>query len=196
MPTIDWNTVATAGATAVIVTLAIEYVAKPRLEARKERILGALRARRELLTAITRLSLAARMYCEELPATAPQDLQRAWGHERGRQYDVLQTQARQLLDDVPRYAHAYPRQFDDVVLGYVTTVHAVMLSMRPRSRKAALVADLGVPVATALEVPPMWNVRAVARMLGAQQEARRALEKIQDGSVASAAPSPTRAAAT
>jgi hypothetical protein len=192
MPMINWDTVVTSGATAVVVTLAIEYFAKPRLEARKERILGLLRARRELLSVITRLTLAAKMYGEELPAAAPQDLQRAWRDERSRHYETLQDQSRQLLDDVSRYAHAYPRQLDDVLIGYVTTVHGIMLSMRPRHRKAAHIADLGIPIATALEVPPRWKIWSIARMISAQQQVRRILTKIQDDSVA---PTSTRAEA-
>jgi hypothetical protein len=188
MPAINWNIVATSAATAIIVTLAIEYFAKPRLEARKERILELLRARRELLSVITKLSLSAKMYGEDLPATAPQDLRRAWRDERDRHYQALQQQSRQLMDDVARYAHAYPRQLDDVLIGYATTVHGIMLSMRPRRRKAAHIADLGTPVATALEVPPRWKIWSFVRMTSAQQQVRQMLTKIGDESVPSLTP--------
>jgi hypothetical protein len=184
MPTINWDTVVTSGATAVFVTLAIEYLVKPRLEARKDRFLGVLRARRELLAVITKLTLEAKMYGEELPANAPPDLQRAWRDERTRHYEALQSESRQLLDNVARYAHAYPRQLDDVLIGYVTTVHGIMISMRPRHRKAAHVAALGIPLAMALEVPPGWRIWSLVRMGLAQQEVRRMLTKIQDDSVA------------
>lgn len=50
MPSINWDTVSTAGATALVVTLAVEYVAKPRLEARKEAILDALWRRDRVLS--------------------------------------------------------------------------------------------------------------------------------------------------
>jgi hypothetical protein len=67
VPSINWSTVWTAGATALFVTLAIEYVAKPRLEARKEQILDALRARGEVKALVTRMSFAAMRYVQDLP---------------------------------------------------------------------------------------------------------------------------------
>lgn len=188
MPAINWDTVVTSGLTAVIVTLTIEYAAKPRLEARKERILDQLRARRELLAAITKLTLSAQMYREELPSSAPQDLQRVWADERRRHFDDLQQQARQLLDDTPRYAQAYHHRFHDVLIGYATTVHAIVTSMRQKHRKATLIADLGIPVATALEVPPRWQIWNVVRMYSAQQQVRRALAKIGDDSTPTSTP--------
>ncbi|WP_020386952.1 hypothetical protein [Kribbella catacumbae] len=183
MPTINWDTVVTAGATAVFVTLAIEYLVKPRMEARKERYFGILRARQELLTVITKLTLAAKMYGEDLPATARTDLQRVWNAERDRQYEVLQSQSRALMDDVARFAQAYPGQFRETLIAYVTTVHGIMLSMRPRHRKATQIADLGIPITTALEVPPGWKIWALVRMALAHEKVHRMLTKIGDDSV-------------
>jgi hypothetical protein len=40
MPMINWDTVVTSAATALVVTLVIEYFAKPGLEARKSGFLG------------------------------------------------------------------------------------------------------------------------------------------------------------
>ncbi|MFG1820691.1 hypothetical protein ACGFIF_43525 [Kribbella sp. NPDC049174] len=77
---------------------------------------------------------------------------------------------------------------DDVLIGYATTVHGIMLSMRPRRRKAAHIADLGTPIATALEVPPRWKIRSLVRMASAQQQVRRMLTKIGDESGASSTP--------
>jgi hypothetical protein len=187
MPMINWNTVVTSAVTALVVTLVIEYFAKPGLEARKERILGLLRSRRELLAVIAKLTLAAKMYGEDLPPDAPRDLQQAWGAERNRHFADLEQQSRQLHDDLARYAYGYPRQLDDVLLGYANTVQGIMLSMRPRHRKAQLIAELGIPVATALEAQPLYKVVSVVRMLSAQQQVRRMLAKIGDDSVASAA---------
>jgi hypothetical protein len=136
---------------------------------------------------IAKLTLSAKMYGEELPPEAPRDLQRVWGAERNRHFADLEQQSRQLHDDLARYAYAYPRQLDDVLLGYANTVHGIMLSMRPRHRKVQLIAELGIPVATALEAQPPYKVVSVVRMLSAQQRVRRMLEKIGDDSVASAA---------
>jgi hypothetical protein len=67
VPSINWDTVSTAGATALVVTLVVEYVAKPRLEARKEAILDALRSRREVQALVLRMTVAAQRYAEDMP---------------------------------------------------------------------------------------------------------------------------------
>ncbi|GAA3129139.1 hypothetical protein JOF29_007321 [Kribbella aluminosa] len=180
MPAINWNTVATSAATAIIVTLAIEYLAKPRLEARKERILGVIRTRQEVLAVITKLSIVAKMYGDDLPATAPLDLQRRVKVERDRLYKVLEDQSRHLMDDVARYAGVYRGPLRDILIEYTGAVHGVMLSMRPRQRKAAHLAQLGKPIATAPEVPPRWQVRALVRMVLALRQVQHMVATIED----------------
>lgn len=180
MRAINWNTVVTSAATAIIVTLAIEYFAKPRLEARKERILGVIRTRDELLAVITKLSIVAKMYGDDLPATAPQDLQRRVKEEKDRLYESLEQQTRQLMDDIARYARAYPGRFRDLLIEYTGTVHGLMLSMRSRQRKTAHIAALGTPIATALEVPPRWQPWSWARMVMAQEEVAAMIAAIED----------------
>jgi hypothetical protein len=43
---VHWTPILSSAVTAVFVTLLVEYLAKPRLEARKDRILEGMRARR------------------------------------------------------------------------------------------------------------------------------------------------------
>lgn len=179
VPEINWNTVATSAATAIIVTLVIEYFAKPRLEACKERILGVGRTRQEVLAVITKLSIVAKMYGDDLPATAPHDLQRRVKEEKDRLYQALEQQARQLIDDVARYAGAYSGRFRDLLIAYAGSAHGVMLSMRPRQRKAAHLAALGAPIAAALDVPPTWQPWAWVRMVLAQEKVARTIAEIE-----------------
>jgi hypothetical protein len=64
------------------------------------------RARRDLLTLITKMTLAARKYGERLPDSADRELQRIWNDERGRHYSLMRLYAHQLSDDLDRYARA------------------------------------------------------------------------------------------
>jgi hypothetical protein len=180
MAAIDWDTVATAGATALLVTMAVEYLAKPLLEARKERILEALRARRDLLTLITKMTLAARKYIERLPDSAGSDLQKIWLAERNRHYDLMRQYALQVSDDFDRFAQAYNnRQVNEVLARYTFCVHGIVLSLRPRHRQAELIWRLGEPMAAVIEMPPLWRVKAWAR---SQDKVRQLVAEIEDAS--------------
>jgi hypothetical protein len=161
MPTIDWDTVVTAGATAAFVTLAVEYFVKPSLEARKEQILEGFRTRRELLTVITRLSVAAAKYKQRMPDDTPRDLQKSWDAERGRHYDMMLGYAQQLSDDLDRFARVNRPALMQLIMTYVYCVHGVALSGRSRHRKAELIAQLGIPmelvVQPSLRRPVAWG---------------------------------------
>lgn len=87
LSSVDWNTVRTAGATAVFVTLAVEYIAKPRMEARKERILEDARLRRDLVTAIMDLTLSAAILITDVPADASAEVKQTLREERRRHYE-------------------------------------------------------------------------------------------------------------
>jgi hypothetical protein len=178
--TINWDTVATAGATAILVTLAVEYLAKPMLEARKERILDGFQARRDLLTLITKMTLAARKYGERLPDGADRELHRTWNEERERHYNLMRQYAQQLSVDLDRYARAYNPAVTDLIVAYGFSVHAIVLSRRPRHRQAALIAELGEPMETFVQVPPPWRALAWDR---AQKQVRQLITKIEDASV-------------
>lgn len=163
MPDVNWDNVTTAGATAVFVTLVVEYLAKPSLEARKDRILDAHRARGELHDLIMKITFAAARLCEKLPADAPADLRSTWDKEADRQYEIMHGQILEAADNVGRYMRVYRSQIRDLVAAYLINLHGVVLSPRTRDRQAEIVANLGAPMATAITPPRPWGIRAWRR---------------------------------
>lgn len=151
VPSIAWDTVATAGATAVFVTLAVEYLAKPGMEARKERILEDARLRRDLVTAIMDLTLSASFLLIDIPPEASAEVKQSLRDERRRHYERMSARINALHDDAGRYARAYRGVKRDAVFLYLNCVKGVVLSPRTRHRQAEVVRSLAEPVAQILE---------------------------------------------
>jgi hypothetical protein len=139
---IEWRTVATAVVTAVLVTLVVEYLVKPGLEARKEGHLTTARNRRALLVAILDLAMAAQIVSAELPGEAAWALQRAFREERERHYGRLRTLAMEMFDNLGRYAQAYPWPYRDEPVAFVMCLYGVMISTRPKRRQAEIILGL------------------------------------------------------
>lgn len=154
---INWDTVQTAAATAGVVTLMVEYVAKPRLEARKERILAAHRSRRELFDLIADLTQSAGVIGTEIPSGADRKLQERIRDERRRQLERLETKAIDLFDNVnTRYSASYVGSIRDQVVAYASCVYGVVLSPRSQQRKAELIKGLGEAMIGIL-APQWWR---------------------------------------
>ncbi len=159
---ISWDTVATAAATAVFVTLVVESVAKPRLEARKERHLETLRTRRAVVTAVVTLTMAARMSVTELPGDAEEELRRRWRDEQLRHHGRLQALVTDLFDNLGRYAAAYPEPICRDLIRYVVCLRGVTLSTRPPQAQAEIIRSLGRPAAAMLAARG-WRPGAASR---------------------------------
>jgi hypothetical protein len=154
---INWNTVQTAAATAGVVTLLVEYVAKPRMEARKERILAAHRSRRELLDLIADLTQSAGVIGTEIPTGADRKLQDKIRDERRRQLERLETKAIDLFDNVnTRYSASYVGPIRDQVVAYASCVYGILLSPMSQRRKAELITSLGEAMIGIL-APNWWR---------------------------------------
>lgn len=142
---ITWGAVETAAATAVLVTLAIEYAAKPQLEARKERHLEALRTRRRFEAMLVDLALSTQMYLiDDSSADRDSRVRANLQEERRRQYERTQALGRELFDDLGRFTAAYPDfagLHSDLIL-FGTTVYGVLMSARSRHRQAEIIAEL------------------------------------------------------
>jgi len=141
---IAWNTVQTAAATALLVTLVIEYAIKPQLEARKERHLEALRTQRRFEALLVDLALAAGVYVtDDTMPGADTTVRRKVQAERGRQYDRMGHLITELFDNLGRFAASYPlAPWRDDMLLVGTTMHGILMSARNRHRQAQLIADL------------------------------------------------------
>ncbi|MGW0503213.1 hypothetical protein [Micromonospora sp. NPDC003241] len=177
MPSINWDTVATSAVTALVVTLAVEYAAKPWLEARKERILGALRSRRELSAAITGVALPAAFLSIDMPKDAKGEVRESLLAERKRQYERLRDQAQALVDSMDRHASTFFGPSMNLVITYISTVQGVMLSTRTRHDKARLIHDLSKQIAMVLDgrwwqaparMRAMWELDRLAK--GSQEQ--------------------------
>jgi hypothetical protein len=176
MPSINWDTVATSAVTALLVTLAVEYAAKPRLEARKERILGAHRSRRELSAAITSIALPAAFLAIDLPRDVMGEVRDSLLAERKRQYERLRAQAEALVDSMDRHAGTFPGPPMKLVMSYISTVQGVMLSTRTRHDKAGLIHELSKQIAMILD-GRWWQTPARVR---AVWELDRLVKRSQD----------------
>ncbi|MFI7573909.1 hypothetical protein [Micromonospora sp. NPDC049497] len=169
MPSINWDTVATSAVTALIVTLGIEYAAKPRLEARKERILAAHRSRRELSAALTAIGLSATFLSIDIPKDADQQSRETLRVERQRHYDRLREHAQAMADNMDRHAGMFYSGPMKVVMSYIGTAQGIMLSQRTRHDKAQQILDLTGQMALILD-GRWWQVVARVRALWKFQE--------------------------
>ncbi|MFG1849612.1 hypothetical protein [Micromonospora carbonacea] len=180
MPTINWDTVATAAATAMFVTLAVEYAAKPRLEARKERILDGLRSRNELVSAIANVSVPAGLLTLDIPKEASADVRQNLLEERRRQYERLRNLVQSMQDNAVRHVKTYPVRWRGFALRYIACVQGVMLSARTQHRKAELIMELSIQMVTILEGRwwrPMPVVRAAQKLDQVIRETEEPAEK-------------------
>ncbi|RSM64894.1 hypothetical protein DMB66_18445 [Actinoplanes sp. ATCC 53533] len=180
MPLINWSTVWTAGATALLVTLLIEYAAKPRLEARKEAILDAHRARREVRALVMRLTHTAQRFAQVLPDGVDPKLAEWWKVERNRCYDVMAATALQLVDGVERYAGVYRDPLLTLIQDYAYAVHGVRLSARQRRRQTELIVELGSPMLSALDFPAPWKWWRFDSWDRSVKEVRRLMAQLHD----------------
>ncbi|MEV6638280.1 hypothetical protein AB0M54_46945 [Actinoplanes sp. NPDC051470] len=179
MASINWDTVVTAAATAAFVTMAVEYFAKPLLEARKERILDIARARRELDVAVRRMTMAAGKVGLKLPDSADLELKAIWRKERERHYELMRAQTLQVSDDMDRYALAYIGPASNLVMRYAFCVHGIVLSLRTHEHQAEIIAELGKTMAVVITPPRPWQYVRFWRAIG-ELERRIADTEVQD----------------
>ncbi|MBG0818921.1 hypothetical protein [Planomonospora sp. ID82291] len=176
--TINLAAAVVAGVTSIVVTLLVEYAAKPRLEARKERILDAVRARRKLTATLLDIGLAAAVLREDLPAIADPVVQQKVRAERARQYKRLEELGQELVDGSGRYLVTLlglPRR---LTANAAFAVLGVLMSARTRRDQAEAITGLVTPLATVLETP-LWRLLKRGR---AALELTRQLAAIQEPS--------------
>ncbi|KAB8181808.1 hypothetical protein FH608_050785 [Nonomuraea phyllanthi] len=164
LPTVNWDAVATAAVAAIIFNLALDYLAKPRLEARKEEILEAHRLRRELLASAIRITYAAAIVSAVIPDGADSTVRGNVYVEQDRQHDRLQAEVQQLADDGSRHAGTFLGSLLNLVVGYVSALQGLLMSARPRTDQAVEIQKLAGAMAIALSSPRRWQIgKIVAR---------------------------------
>jgi hypothetical protein len=164
---INWDTVRTSlvGAVfaAIFVTLFIEYLAKPRLEARKDRILAIMRARREFLAAITNISMAAQLLLLDVPRNADREIREKFRLERQRQYERLQESVLKLFDNVGEFGAIYRgAKMRDTIVHYVMCLYGLTMSKRTRRAQAEAMLGMAIPAAKTFE-PRLLHLWSWAR---------------------------------
>lgn len=155
---IDLETLATAAASSIFVTLVVEYFAKPRLEARKEEILDAHRARRELLPATIRIAYAAAAVSTALPKAVDPGVRGNVYAEQDRQYQRLEVLVQDLVDDVGRRAGTFLAPYLDLVVGYTSTLQGLLMSSGTPADRAARVREVAEVMALVLSPPRLWQL--------------------------------------
>jgi hypothetical protein len=152
MPGVSLASLLAAAVVSALVAVGVEWLAKPRLEARKEMILGRYRTRAEVWRALHRILFAATVM--KSPRSQPQDAETA-GTE------VIP--ALEALDGAFREVMAFTRERDrDLMASYVGMVRGTMESARSRREQGELLATYTPMVMDVLGGPgqgPLYWVR-------------------------------------
>jgi hypothetical protein len=149
------STVLVSALTSGVVALGIEWLAKPRLEARKERLLQVHRARQtfqanvvRLLADSVRVSTAAAL---PLPRDLKAEVRRAARGEVSRAAQRIDDATKEMADKLEDYALSYgTARARDLVVGYVAVARGVQLSDRTQVEKAEILREISAPLNTLL----------------------------------------------
>jgi hypothetical protein len=175
MHTVDYLLL--AALTSAVVALGIEWIAKPRLEARKERILSATRARATFDSRLLQIEVICAMWKDLPPIPAPRaslgERQRLQG-ELERAIALIDAATRDMLDEIGSFALTYvglrlPGGFGPIpnlIVRYVTLARGLAISDRTNNEKFRLLYEMTSPLrlylfATILH--PVKRVRAMIR---------------------------------
>ncbi|WP_123827005.1 hypothetical protein [Micromonospora globispora] len=166
---VDWGTVATsvvaAACTAVFVTLAVGYLAKPSLEARKERILQQHKARRNGRTQLLRIrELGIRL-------SAHRRIPKASTSNRALHREIYAEFNKELPDAVKKFDEAFqeiapslPRLIYSAVTGYLGVVKAIAMSEGSWSHKGSNISLATLPMIDVWDTPRWRCIRLRRRV--------------------------------
>jgi hypothetical protein len=128
-------------------TVFVEFAVKPRLEARKERILTAHRDRQRLYERLTTIGIAAaRLYYDRLPREVRAEVRQALRGEDQRALATIDEQTRQLVDELGQAAGTYAWRIKYLVIGNAALVRGWSLSERTAAEKGWLIAEFTTPM--------------------------------------------------
>jgi hypothetical protein len=149
------STVLTAALVSGVVTIGLEVVAKPRLDARKERILNDVRNRREFESNLLRLRMTSGTWAVfEYPPNVTDEGRALLDAERERAFQRMDDVTVELIDNLGFYALTYfgmslPRlhtSVPELISRYVFAVRGVLLSNRSFAAKAQIIQELTAPI--------------------------------------------------
>jgi len=144
---VSFETIIGSALAAGIVSVLVEYAVKPRLEARKERILAAHRDRQRLHDRLIAIGIAAaRLNRDRLPGDTRAEVRQALRGEDQRALTTIDEQTRDLVDDLGHAAGTYAWRIKDLVVGYAALVRGWSLSERTAAEKGRLIAEVTTPM--------------------------------------------------
>lgn len=170
------STVLTSAVVSGAVALFFEWVAKPRMDARKERVLRVISNRRTFEDNLLRLDVASAVLNQfKYPPNASRDTKDALDAERRRYLQQMDSATQSMMDEIGFFALTYasvklPRlgiSIPEMISRYVFCVRAVYLSGRSYTRKAEIIQELTVPMRTYLfgsKLHPIRRMNASAEM--------------------------------
>jgi hypothetical protein len=150
------------------VAVGLEMVAKPRLEARKDRILAASKGRADFERRLLRLEIVCGLWeTFEYPSGISMKGRQLIASEKKRSFSQVEDITRGLVDDLGFYALTYlgvnlpglKASTPELISRYVFAVRAISLSSRPPEVKARSIRPLTEAIRLAL-FGSKWHLRA------------------------------------
>lgn len=175
---------ALAVVTTVLTTLVLELLIKPRIERRNAWRRAALTSRDQLSESMLAILAASWRIKEtgQLPLNMRPAVGNALNVEHNRWYQQMDDATRFMVDNLHTYALTYIGlgDFRTLLSRYVFTARAVVLSERPRTRKAELLIAMTEPAAGLFFGLRLWNPRSWLRIPQHHQALRTALDAAEE----------------
>jgi hypothetical protein len=157
--------------TSAFVTLAVEWLAKPRLEARKERLLTLHRGRRtfekNLLIILGNAAKLATGAAHGIPRGTEEELRRAIRGEADRAAAQIEAATKDMSDNLMDYVLTYATdRIRNLIIRYVFTARVIAISTRTQVEKAEILKEITTPINTWLFAKhrPVARARAFAEL--------------------------------
>lgn len=148
---VQLSTIITSALTAGVVTLIIEWGFKPRLEARKERLLEIHRKRREFKAHLLRILVNTGKWSNyEYPDGCDDWRRERTTEEMERGLQQIDDATRFMADDYIEIAVTYPKAFSDLTSRYMGIARGLQLSDRTNDEKMAALKEVTEPFYTLL----------------------------------------------
>lgn len=148
------NTVLISALTSSLVALGIEWFAKPRLEARKERLLRLHHARQtfeaNVLTVLANSAKVSAAAGQRLPYDPKKEgTRRAFREEIARAVQQIDHATIEMSDNLAAYGLNYPTaRIQNLIVRYVATARGTQLSSRTQVEKAEALTEITAPLHT------------------------------------------------
>lgn len=161
------GTVLVSAITSAFVALAVEWLAKPRLEARKEGLLALHRARRafekNLLIILSNASKLATGAAHGIPRGTEEELRRAIRAEADRAASQIVAATKDMSDNLMDYVPTYATdRIRNLIIRYVFTARVISISTRTQVEKAEILNEITGPINTWLFSRRRYITRARA----------------------------------